>query len=894
MATIRWEAEAAGGVGERSNEFFVHDGKGEISVQKGPSPTWDWRPSEAGTYRVKVVVRDSLGNTVESGWSPQYKVVPKLVISSLSPDKPAPQAAEMATIRWKADAAGGVGKRSYTFWSFDGKVEESMQKGPSPTWDWRPAEVGTFQVKVVVRDSLGNTVESGWSPAYLVVPKLVVSSLSPDKPAPQAAEMATVRWRAEVTGGVGERSFEFRIFDGREEKAAQTGQSGLWYWAPGEPGTYRVKTVVRDSIGNTVESGWSPEYVVVPKLVVKSFSPDKVSPQAAGMATVRWKIETAGGVGEPSFEFLLHDGKSERTARAGSSSTWDWAPEEAGRYRARAVVRDSIGNTVESGWSPEYVVAPPLVASLLSPDKVSPQAAEMATIRWRVESGGGVGGHTIEFRVSDGKEETAAQRGPSPAWDWKPMEPGTYRIKTVVRDSIGNTVESGWSPEYVVVPKLVVSSLVPDNPSPQPALLSGIRWTAEASGGVKDHTYTFWAFDREEEKIVQSGPSAIWEWSPGKPGIYRVKVVVRDSIGNTAEGGWSPGYAIGPPLSEKSRFAVMPMENLSGTAVPLKQMMQSLKDTFTSKGFNILEDEALEKFMERHRVRYTGGLPRELGKAFLEEAGTKAVLFLSIDQFDDADPPKIALSARLVSTGQKTVILWMDGVALAGNESPGVLGIGLVHDSWKLWNEAREKLADSLAGYLAGKKLRDGPKGGSGTGKAAGIRGKFRPKDFFRVPPKPAAGREALRIAVLPFFNESTRRNAGEIMALHFVNSLSERERLEVVEPGVVRQVLLMSRTIMEGGLSLPQADLLRELLDVDLVLTGNVFEYEDYSGPSGSPKVNFTALVYDTKTRQVGWSSISYNRGDDRVFFFNLGKVHTAHAMASEMARALAGMMSP
>jgi hypothetical protein len=98
----------------------------------------------------------------------------------------------------------------------------------------------------------------------------------------------------------------------------------------------------------------------------------------------------------------------------------------------------------------------------------------------------------------------------------------------------------------------------------------------------------------------------------------------------------------------------------------------------------------------------------------------------------------------------------------------------------------------------------------------------------------------------------------------------------------------------MEGGLSLPQADLLRELLDVDLVLTGNVFEYEDYSGPSGSPKVNFTALVYDTKTRQVGWSSISYNRGDDRVFFFNLGKVHTAHAMASEMARALAGMMSP
>jgi hypothetical protein len=97
----------------------------------------------------------------------------------------------------------------------------------------------------------------------------------------------------------------------------------------------------------------------------------------------------------------------------------------------------------------------------------------------------------------------------------------------------------------------------------------------------------------------------------------------------------------------------------------------------------------------------------------------------------------------------------------------------------------------------------------------------------------------------------------------------------------------------MEGGLSLPQADLLRVMLDVDLVLTGNVFEYEDYSGRSGSPKVNFTARVYDTKIRQVEWASLSYNQGDDGVFFFDVGKVHTAHAMASEMARALAEMMA-
>jgi hypothetical protein len=518
----------------------------------------------------------------------------------------------------------------------------------------------------------------------------------------------------------------------------------------------------------------------------------------------------------------------------------------------------------------------------------------MVTVRWKAEATGGVGKHTFEFCIHDGKGEKAVQSGALPTWEWKPVEPGTYRVRVVVRDSLGNTAESGWSPGYVVVPKLVVTSLSSDSPSPQPALISNIRWTADGKGGVKDKTYAFWRFDGKEEKMVQSGPSPIWEWSPGTAGTYRVKVVVRDSIGNTVDGGWSPDYVIGPPLSERSLIAVMPMENLSGTAVPYKEIVKSLRETLKSRRINIVAESVLETFMERHRVRYTGGLTQGLAKDFLEETGTNAVLFLSLDQYDETDPPKIALSARLVSTGRNTVILWADSAAMAGNDAPGILGIGLIHDSRVLWARAQENIANTLAEYLAGKKSGRGNDRKTGSARSGRAARKFRPKDFFRgAPPEPAAGREVLKIAVLPFFNESTRRNAGEIMALHFVRRLSESDRFEVVEPGVVRQGLLMSRTIMEGGLSLPQADLLRVMLDVDLVLTGNVFEYEDYSGRSGSPKVNFTARVYDTKIRQVEWASLSYNQGDDGVFFFDVGKVHTAHAMASEMARALAEMMA-
>jgi hypothetical protein len=97
----------------------------------------------------------------------------------------------------------------------------------------------------------------------------------------------------------------------------------------------------------------------------------------------------------------------------------------------------------------------------------------------------------------------------------------------------------------------------------------------------------------------------------------------------------------------------------------------------------------------------------------------------------------------------------------------------------------------------------------------------------------------------------------------------------------------------MEGGLSLPQADLLHVVLEADLVLTGDIWNYEDYGGPHG-PYVNFSARVFDMATRRVTWASISYNRGDDGVFFFDMGQVNTAHSIASEMARSVAWMMAP
>jgi hypothetical protein len=139
-------------------------------------------------------------------------------------------------------------------------------------------------------------------------------------------------------------------------------------------------------------------------------------------------------------------------------------------------------------------------------------------------------------------------------------------------------------------------------------------------------------------------------------------------------------------------------------------------------------------------------------------------------------------------------------------------------------------------------------------------------------------------VAVIPFFNSSQRRFAGEIIALHFVKQLWMLENFTLLEPGIVRRVLLKYRIIMDYGISKAQADILLSKLDVDFILTGNIFDYQDYQGGSGIPKVDFSSRLIERQSREVVWSCRSFNEGDDGVFFFDWGTMHTAYSMATEM----------
>lgn len=344
------------------------------------------------------------------------------------------------------------------------------------------------------------------------------------------------------------------------------------------------------------------------------------------------------------------------------------------------------------------------------------------------------------------------------------------------------------------------------------------------------------------------------------------------TVANAADG------EVPPPI----RIAVLPIINLSGSAVPLREVRTALLAEMARRGMTVLGEEELERFMARHRLRYTGGVDETTAPAFHDEAGAGGVLVTALQQYDTTYPPKIALEARLVSAAEVPNIIWADAVSMAGDDAPGLFGRGLVENLSQLTAIAIGRLVDSLAAEVTGK------------GKAVAmekVAGRFRPRVSFRSPDQ-ALG-EKSRIAVVPFFNRSQRNYAGEILALHFVRELARRGDVTVLEPGVVRQKFLAFRLIMDEGLSLANAEVLFEVLNVDFIVAGNVMEYDDYEGSAGTPRVAFSAWLFDRKSRRVISASESHNSGDDGMHFFELGKQRTAHLLGANMVRGVVERMT-
>lgn len=234
----------------------------------------------------------------------------------------------------------------------------------------------------------------------------------------------------------------------------------------------------------------------------------------------------------------------------------------------------------------------------------------------------------------------------------------------------------------------------------------------------------------------------------------------------------------------------------------------------------------------------------------------------------------------------------MASKSLTGDENPGLLDLGVVLDPDRLldrvlvslfasWQSTLMPTADVTREEHVAYQVQPWQRGGAH---------KFRPQEYYRS--EIYSPQQRYSVAVMPFYNLSERKYAGELMELNFVRQLRRLPNFTVIEPGELRQYLLVYRIIMRDGLSLASAEVLFAKLGVDLIVSGKVFDYDDYIGTVGKPIVDFSMEIFSRDGNKTVWTSKSYTNGEKGVFFFDFGKVYTAHNLAGQMAGAVAGIL--
>lgn len=387
--------------------------------------------------------------------------------------------------------------------------------------------------------------------------------------------------------------------------------------------------------------------------------------------------------------------------------------------------------------------------------------------------------------------------------------------------------------------------------------------------------------------------------------------------------------AVTAPPEAGPRIAVFPMENLSGTPVPLMELNAEFAAVLKSAGMHIVETAAVENFINTHRVRYVGGIDEKTAALLSAETGADSVLITSLEFYNEVAPPKFSLVSRLVSLQDIPEIIWMDSVGIAGDDAPGILGLGLITDirilrknglaaigtnlerftrraaavKTRLISMSKEedfRLEDLIKAIKSEKRLlapgperrqkpvEEQPGDGQRSVEDGGelFLSRYNPVGWYSS--REISANQEHIIAIIPFFNRSTRKHAAELQALHLANQLVDKSGFRILELGVIRDRMLNMHVIMTSGISLPAIDLITISLGSDLLLSGVVFDYLDTVGYGSSPRVDFSMQLFNREDKKILWSSHSSNRGDDGVYLFDYGRVATAATLSDKMCRAL------
>ena len=360
------------------------------------------------------------------------------------------------------------------------------------------------------------------------------------------------------------------------------------------------------------------------------------------------------------------------------------------------------------------------------------------------------------------------------------------------------------------------------------------------------------------------------------------------------ESGWLPAAMLGAVLiltssriagaQEARSLLLLPLENVSGNIESLGLLMPVLERALRDHGYRLAEEEKLEGFLGRNRIRSTGELSRTHLTAARRDLDAAVAMVGSITIFNDlAGYPQWGVSARLLDTGSGAIV-WAGSAGFTGDDFTIALGLGTITSPQRLAEETVKELLRDLP--APGEPAVFPPWRRSLLSRMLRIRASYRSPTLDTNPPK--------LVAVLPFENLSERRGAGRIVGDIFTSALVRSRFYEIVEPGTVTEALRAIGVVPYGNIDLETLAALRERLKVDAIILGTVLEYSEglKRGAVTSPEVVFDARMLDAEDGIIVWFAERVRNGDDTRIAMHFGTIRAMVPLVSSAANELLGTL--
>ncbi len=499
-----------------------------VGTEFGTATSATFKPTSAGTYNVKIIVKDNAGTTAEK----TFTVTAKNALANSSTVSPTTVTTNNS-VTMTGKATGGTTPYKYAYYyklsSASTWTTVGTEFGTATSATFKPTSAGTYNVKIIVKDNAGTTAEKTYTvTAY--TPLVNSSSISSTK---QPAGIA-LTLTGKASGG--KTPYKYAMYYKRTENSkwnvvgTEYGTATSGSFTPVSAGTFDIKINVKDGNGTVTQK----TFTFTATAALANNSSINANKLPAGNKVI---VTAAASGGTSPYTYAMYYKRTENSkwnvlgTEYGTATSGTFTPVSSGSFDIKVKVKDKNGTIAEKSFV--FTAAEPLVNS-------STVNTTKLVLGNKLTMTGAASGGTAPYKYA-----FLYKRSTSSSWvtigtaydgttsaGFTPTALATYDVKVNVKDSTGGVTAKTFT---VTTADLVNSSLI--NYS-KVGVGTAVTLKGKASGGNSDYKYAFY-FKRSTNTSWNTIGTAYdgttsTTFTPTAQATYNFKISVKDAKGFVA------------------------------------------------------------------------------------------------------------------------------------------------------------------------------------------------------------------------------------------------------------------------------------------------------------------------------------------------------------------------